>query len=109
MGRVWVSHTVPSASMAHSMSCGEPARRSTASPRATSSCSCSGMRQAEPSPDVVSSRMVPPPGRERIATRLSPRRWSRTAEVVVSTTKWSGLTAPETTASPSPGAASMTA
>ena len=52
---------------------------------------------------------VPPPGTATIATRLSPRRRSRISPVAVSTTKWSGLTAPETTASPRPRLASMTA
>jgi hypothetical protein len=40
---------------------------------------------------------------------LVARRRSRISPVAVSTTKWSGLTAPETTASPRPGLASMTA
>jgi hypothetical protein len=44
-----------------------------------------------------------------MATRLSPRRRSTISPVAVSTTKWSGLTAPETIASPRPGLASMTA
>ena len=41
--------------------------------------------------------------------RLSPSRRSVIRPVAVSTTKWSGLTAPETTDSPSPGLASITA
>ena len=40
--------------------------------------------------------------------RLSPSRRWRIAPLLLSTTKWSGLTAPETTASPSPGLASIT-
>jgi hypothetical protein len=45
----------------------------------------------------------------RIATRLSPSRRSTISPVAVFTTKWSGFTAPETIASPSPGLASITA
>ena len=44
-----------------------------------------------------------------MATPLLPIRRSRIFWVALSTTKWSGLTAPETTASPRPGLASMTA
>ena len=44
-----------------------------------------------------------------MATPASPRRRSSTSPRRGSTTKWSGVTAPETTASPSPGLASITA
>ncbi|GAA2792694.1 hypothetical protein GCM10020219_074810 [Nonomuraea dietziae] len=61
------------------------------------------------SSEGVSIRSVPPPGSERIATRLSPILRSTIRVLARSTTNLSGLTAPDTTASPSPGAASMTA
>ena len=51
---------------------------------------------------------MPPPGRGRTTRRLSPRRRSSTAPVRLSSTKWSGLTDPLTTASPRPGLASTT-
>ena len=46
--------------------------------------------------------------RGRTTRRLSPSRRSSTAPVRLSSTKWSGLTDPLTTASPRPGLASMT-
>ena len=60
-------------------------------------------------PSGCATCSVPPPGSERIASRLSPGAARGSSPLAVSTTKWSGLTAPDTTASPRPGLASITA
>ena len=56
----------------------------------------------------VSTVRVPPPATDRTAVRLSPTVTSTAAPVAASRTKRSGLTAPDTTDSPSPGLASTT-
>ena len=95
------------------MSCGTPKCASTRLPSAVSATACASVMQASgPSAAVVccarsSTRSVPPPGSARTATALSPSRRSTTRPS--STARWSGLTIPDTTASPSPGLASSTA
>ena len=76
--------------MAHSMSCGAPKRRWTPSPSAVSSWSWGPLRLG-PRPGSV------PPGVLRDPEADA-----------VSSTNWSGLTAPETTAWPEPGLALIT-
>ena len=105
IGRDWVSQSAPAPSIAHSMSCGTPNRASTRRPSATSAAICASVRLRPEVSSLTSS--VPPPARGRMATILSPSRYSAIVPSP-STTMWSGLTAPDTTASPSPGAASMT-
>ena len=101
------------------MSCGTPKCASTRRPSAVSATACASvMHASDPSSDGVcgarsgwvarsSTRSVPPPGSARTATALSPSRRSTTRPS--STSRWSGLTIPDTTASPSPGLASSTA
>ena len=69
----------------------------------------SSVRHAALAPDRPAVCSVPPPGRARMTTRLSPSCQMRMWSLAVSTTKWSGFTAPETTASQRPWLASMTA
>jgi hypothetical protein len=92
-GRAWVSQHLPSPSTAHSTSWGLPKCSCTRAPSRTSAATWSSVRQAASG----AGRWTPFPSLR-----------SRTAPVCVRTTKWSGSTAPLTTASPSPGLASMT-
>ena len=108
IGRAWVSQSVPAASMAHSC---PAARRSAPRPgrRARPARAPARRRGRASSPPLArraACRRRRPAG-SRAACRPAAARGS--APVAVSTTKWSGLTAPDTTASPRPGLASMTA
>ena len=87
IGRAWTIHSRSSPSTANSTSCGPPSRRSMRRPISASS--------------TISASLIT--GRSCLTTR------SVIWPADTSTTLWSGSTAPETTASPRPGAASMTA
>lgn len=99
-GRDWVSQILPSASMTHSTSCGSPRCSWAATPNDASSRSCAPERTGLPPPSPFPEPPFPEPPRPRLDCRIFP--------VAVSTTKWSGVTAPETTVCPGPALASMT-
>ena len=110
MGRDCVSHTAPPPSMAHSRSCGAPkctsARRPSRSSARSWASSTLGRDQQAGLVDPFGSAARQRPDGHTFAPGPA---LENSSGVALSITKWSGLTAPDTTASPRPGLASMTA
>ena len=109
IGRAWRIDAFPSAH-AHSTSCGRPKCCSIAAPRRASRRSTRSGRARTSVAAAPSTCSVPPPERARIITSRRP--WRRSAMFQIHqrfrNTKRSGVTWPDTTASPKPGLASMT-
>ena len=104
IGRACTRLISPPASV-HSMSCGPPRASATWRPSAASSRAWASVR-VDASPGSRSDVETPPAESGVVATAFAPR--ARVTAPAASTTRWSGSTWPDTSASPKPNVASIT-